>query len=50
MSEVRKGEAGKLNGLRTILYTKRFACSVGRKCRTMTVKDGEGFLRLDWIW
>ncbi len=29
-------------------YTKRFAYSVGRKCRTMTVKDVAKEFKLDW--
>ncbi|WP_338140409.1 helix-turn-helix domain-containing protein [uncultured Candidatus Kuenenia sp.] len=29
-------------------YTKRFAYSVGRKCRTMTVKDVAKEFQLDW--
>ncbi len=29
-------------------YTKRFAYSVGRKCRTMTVKDAAREFHLDW--
>ncbi|MBE7444842.1 MAG: transposase family protein [Planctomycetia bacterium] len=49
MSEVRKGEAGKTGmACGQSLYTKRFACSVGRKCRTMTVKDVAKDFRLDW--
>ena len=29
-------------------YTKRFAFFVGRRCRTMTIKDVAGETRLDW--
>ena len=29
-------------------YTKRFVYSVGRKCRTMTVKDVAKEFKLDW--
>ena len=44
MLDVWEGETGGIKmAFGQSFYTKRFAYSVGRKCRTMTVKDvGEG--------
>lgn len=55
--EVRRVPCRKCNAVRTErlkwlsdnpFYTKRFAHYVGRKCRSMTVKDVARELRLDW--